>query len=693
MSRNKLKRYTGAEVAQPKSIAEQLLAGTKLGNLLYGKPETYKDGYDIERKDADFKESANGQLVQRMWETAKDAGNLVATGLAFGNPLTASNTIAPLIVGSQAYWIGHGINDGAQRIDNVGESVQNFVEDPSWQNAGAIVKEVPMLALDVASALPVARTVIETSKNAIPAAQQAAQRVVGSVDDAITTATKQAVESGVVGVNELPAQLAARATSTPTIASPTLDRTIGIQNRVFTGDPIFPKTTWQIPAFNTNSAYRLAGQSQIDDMIQTGFVRPRFGKIKGGHTNEVHWSAGNAKSGYNIQPGQYILESPRGLVDGTSNALGVNDLSHVWTTRNGQVIDIIDEIRPHMKTVSSPLSSRGSYTFYERPSTYFKGAAYAGTPGTYAGKEVPTWQLPKGQRNQPHNPTATERIYSVLGRDPNVPTGGVRDFTVSQFVENQLQPLYKFLQQHGVDTKNITLADLENLYGRRLDAIKSASHNNYNLAVPQGTEALPRQWEIRAFDPEGLVGEMMITGPTRKHPDMLPEIWEKYQRFRPGSSVDMVRNATRADGASMYHPKYGWYAAEIPTRTPVSGVSQRMYDAGIPTAQQTNNGRGLMSGETYLQPQRSTAVMEHYPTKQIIRNNGEWHWENLDPTKVTTRDNPVYLLTQPSGRYMHIPTKSTLFFPSAIKDGQITTNVNHGSIFLEDGGKIENPDH
>lgn len=115
----------------------------------------------------------------------------------------------------------------------------------------------------------------------------------------------------------------------------------------------------------------------------------------------------------------------------------------------------------------------------------------------------------------------------------------------------------------------------------------------------------------------------MITGPTRKHPDMLPEVWKKYQHFRPGSSVDMVRNATRADGASMYHPKYGWYAAEIPIRTPVSGVSQRMYDASIPVAQQTNNGRGLMSGEMYLQPQRSTAVMEHYPTKQIIRNNGE----------------------------------------------------------------------
>jgi hypothetical protein len=100
-----------------------------------------------------------------------------------------------------------------------------------------------MLALDVAGALPVARTVIETGKNAIPAVQQTAQRIAGSVDDAITTATKQVVESGAVGVNELPAQLAARATSTPTITSPTLDRTIGIQNRVFTGDPVFPKTT------------------------------------------------------------------------------------------------------------------------------------------------------------------------------------------------------------------------------------------------------------------------------------------------------------------------------------------------------------------------------------------------------------------------------------------------------------------
>ena len=38
-----------------------------------------------------------------MGETAKDAGELVATGLAFGNPLTAGEAVTPLIAGSQAY--------------------------------------------------------------------------------------------------------------------------------------------------------------------------------------------------------------------------------------------------------------------------------------------------------------------------------------------------------------------------------------------------------------------------------------------------------------------------------------------------------------------------------------------------------------------------------------------------------------
>lgn len=65
-----------------------------------------------------------------------------------------------------------------------------------------------------------------------------------------------------------------------------------------------------------------------------------------------------------------------------------------------------------------------------------------------------------------------------------------------------------------------------------------------------------------------------------------------------------------------------WRGAEPVSRSTVSGVSQRMYDAGIPVIQQTNNGYGLMSGGVYKQPQRSLSVMEHYPDKITVDNNG-----------------------------------------------------------------------
>ena len=219
MTKRKLQKYTGNEVALQPSIAEQLLRGTTVGNWIYGKPKEYTDGDGSKRQDATFKESANGQMVQRMGETAKDAGNLVLTGLAFGNPLTASNIMAPLITGAQTYWIGHGIQDGAQRIENIGEGVKNFVEDPSWQAAGEVVKEVPMLALDVAGAVPVAKTVIQTGKNIEPAVQQVVQKI----NDGITTATKRMVDDGIIGVSELSPKLAARATSTPNMVEPLLN--------------------------------------------------------------------------------------------------------------------------------------------------------------------------------------------------------------------------------------------------------------------------------------------------------------------------------------------------------------------------------------------------------------------------------------------------------------------------------------
>lgn len=73
------------------SIVSQLLSGTKIGKLLGYGDNTYTDGYGTTRTNASLGESANGQQLERMGETAKDVAGLVATGAAFGNPITASN--------------------------------------------------------------------------------------------------------------------------------------------------------------------------------------------------------------------------------------------------------------------------------------------------------------------------------------------------------------------------------------------------------------------------------------------------------------------------------------------------------------------------------------------------------------------------------------------------------------------------
>jgi hypothetical protein len=77
-----------------------------------------------------------------------------------------------------------------------------------------------MLALDVLGALPVANTVVQTGKNILPEAKQVVSSAVNKLDEGITNVTKSAVESGVVGVNELPATLVTRATATPKVQEP-----------------------------------------------------------------------------------------------------------------------------------------------------------------------------------------------------------------------------------------------------------------------------------------------------------------------------------------------------------------------------------------------------------------------------------------------------------------------------------------
>lgn len=93
---------------------------------------------DENERPVSLKESATGQEWDRMKDTAKGTGKLVATGLALGNPITASSTMAPLITGSQAYFMTEGLKDAYDRITSPNKTAADGV----------------MVALDIAGAVP-----------------------------------------------------------------------------------------------------------------------------------------------------------------------------------------------------------------------------------------------------------------------------------------------------------------------------------------------------------------------------------------------------------------------------------------------------------------------------------------------------------------------------------------------------------
>lgn len=89
-----------------------------------------------------------------MKDTAKGTGKLVATGLAFGNPITASSTIAPFITGSQAYFMTGGLKDAYDRVTSPNKTAAD----------GA------MIALDVAGVVPAFSAIRNGVKYVLPTA-------------------------------------------------------------------------------------------------------------------------------------------------------------------------------------------------------------------------------------------------------------------------------------------------------------------------------------------------------------------------------------------------------------------------------------------------------------------------------------------------------------------------------------------
>jgi len=96
-----------------------------------------------------------------------------------------------------------------------------------------------------------------------------------------------------------------------------------------------------------------------------------------------------------------------------------------------------------------------------------------------------------------------------------------------------------------------------------------------------------------------------------------------------------------------------------------------------------------MSGEHLLSPEATMRVHEHYPDKQLISNDGHYHFNFgttiRDESKPSyeTLNNPVYRLISPSKK--PVPTKhADIFHPSLINTKNWTLNPpnwNNPNIF------------
>ena len=77
------------------------------------------------------------------------------------------------------------------------------------------------------------------------------------------------------------------------------------------------------------SIYRVAGYNQLQDIIKSGYIRPKEGKLKGGHNNEIFWTIGGEKLFYYDK--RPVLEVPSSVLkDGQLGALKISDLIGVW---------------------------------------------------------------------------------------------------------------------------------------------------------------------------------------------------------------------------------------------------------------------------------------------------------------------------------------------------------------------------
>ena len=123
------------------------------------------------------------------------------------------------------------------------------------------------------------------------------------------------------------------------------DRIESTRNRVFTQELAFGKDNPISLKTKDTSVYRVTGMHQIEDIINTGYVRAKE-KVKGSHKKELFWSRGGDKLFYwDKRP--VLQASEDKVIEGQMGAIPLDDLTSIWyfSEEENKYVNIIEYIK------------------------------------------------------------------------------------------------------------------------------------------------------------------------------------------------------------------------------------------------------------------------------------------------------------------------------------------------------------
>lgn len=227
------------------------------------------------------------------------------------------------------------------------------------------------------------------------------------------------------------------------------------------------------------------------------------------------------------------------------------------------------------------------------------------------------------QKLLPKTLSSTERFFKFIKDEP------IYNRRKNKFDSRQKQQL-RLLEDNGVDISGIHPQHIDKALKKRGELLKTNTPKKYVIQSP--STVFEKYSNLIGIKGGKVVGEM----------DLFHYPNNGYTR------IGFVRNLSNGKE---------------------KGVQEFMTNSAIKINRQLN-GTGVISGETLLQPEKTSKMYPRYKSKKLFGNYGEWG---------TIQNNPVYLLQKET---YDVPTKSILFNPSILNNsGKMKINWKDSNIF------------